>query len=494
LKKLPGLEEIRTERARRSLREFIRQAWHVVEPATPFVGGWHLDAVCEHLEWVSAGEIRRLVINVPPRTTKSLSVAVMWPSWEWISRPSIRWVFSSYALQLSVRDSVKCRRLIESPWYQQRWGHVYQLTSDQNVKSRFENDRAGFRMATSVDSGVTGEGGERIVVDDPHNVREAESEATRLATLEWWDQVMSTRLNDPRTGTMVIVMQRVHHEDLAGHVLEKGGWEHLCLPMEYEPGRMCVVHRKVGDQVIEVRPDPRTEEGELLCPERMGPEDIATYKRDLGPRGYAGQYQQRPTPIEGGMFKREWWGRYNLELMIQAGLKPYGIFVDSAFKDGVANDFTDFAVWGTLGGHYYRMGEVHAKMEFPELIQTGRDLYAKWRVPLYVEDKASGISAIQTWRRRDGNQPAIPVVAVPAASNESKLSRAEGQTPLVAAGLCHIPEDAPWASDFIEEHAGFPNYPHDDRVDTTAMALRQMSKVGEIVGEQKGCTRRRRGR
>jgi len=432
---------------------------------------WHLDAIAEHLEAVTRGEIRRLLINVPPRSTKSLSVAVFWPSWEWTWQPSTRWMFSSYALQLSLRDSARCRRLIESPWYQERWGRVYALASDQNTKHKFENDRAGFRLATSVDSGNTGEGAERIVCDDPHNVREAESDAVRESVLEWWDQVMSTRLNDPKTGSQVIVMQRVHQKDLSGHVLAKGGWEHLMLPMEYEPSRRCVVRRIVGGAEIVTLPDPRQVEGELLCPGRMGPEEVARFQQDLGARGYAGQYQQRPEPAAGGLFKRAWWQRYDLETMRQAGLRPMLTVVDSAFKEGASTDFSVAHTWGTLGGHYYVIDEWHARVEFPELVAALRDMYAKWRVPLYVEDKASGQSAIQVLRRRDGMKPAVPTLPLAIPGGMSKKARADAATPYVEAGLVHLPESAPWVHDFIEEHAAFPGGEHDDRVDNTSAAL-----------------------
>src|SRR5262245_24549058 len=235
LLKRPGLlNEIDREFASRSLCEFVRQAWIVVEPATPFVTGWHIDAVIEHLEAVSKGQIRSLLINIPPRHMKSLLVSVFWPAWEWIRWPERRWLYSSYAATLSIRDSVKCRRLIESPWYQQNWGNVFALTSDQNTKGRFDNDRSGYRLSTSVGGAATGEGGDRIVCDDPHNVQEAESDSIRKATLDWWDVVMSTRVNDPKTSAKVVVMQRCHQQDLAGHLIEQGGWEHLVLPAEYE--------------------------------------------------------------------------------------------------------------------------------------------------------------------------------------------------------------------------------------------------------------------
>ena len=229
------LDEIDAELASRSLREFVRQAWRVVEPSTPFVPGWHIDAIIEHLEAVTRGQIRNLLINVPPRHMKSLLVSVFWPAWEWIRWPERRWLYSSYACaaQHPRFDKVPASDRVALV-SDDRWGDRFALTSDQNTKSRFDNNRSGYRLATSVGGAVTGEGGDRIVCDDPHNVQEAESDSIRKATLDWWDVVMSTRVNDPKTAAKVVVMQRCHQQDLSGHLLEQGGWEHLCLPAEYE--------------------------------------------------------------------------------------------------------------------------------------------------------------------------------------------------------------------------------------------------------------------
>ena len=277
--------------------------WPWIDPA-PFKDNWHIGCIAEHLEAVNLGQIRRLLINIPPRHMKSLSVSVAWPAWSWLRKedgplcgPSVQFLFASYAQSLSTRDSVKCRRLIDSPVYQRRWGDRFRLTSDQNTKTRFENDKGGYRLATSVDGSLTGEGGGILVIDDPHNVRDKESEIVRQTTLDWWDESMSNRLNDPMTGAYVMIMQRVHHQDLAGHVLDKGGWEHLCLPARYEHDHPHVsVH------------DKRTRDGDLLWPDRFPEKAVQQLEADLGSYGAAGQLQQRPAPRSGGMFDREWWG------------------------------------------------------------------------------------------------------------------------------------------------------------------------------------------
>jgi len=298
---LPALRDIDQALAERSLADYVRQAWPIVEPSTRYIHGWHIDAICEHLQAVTNGEIRNLLINVPPRYAKSLLVCVFWFTWEWTFKPETRWMFSSYSETFAIRDSLKCRRILDSPWYRQNWGNVFRLTGDQNQKSRFENDKTGFRMAAGVGGGQTGEGGDRIVVDDPIKALDAYSDLARKQVIDWWDETMSTRAN-AKTSARVIIMQRLHELDLAGHILERmrdGGeqYEHLCLPAEYEPKKYVT---SIGWK------DPRTEEGELLWPERFDAGWITDLKVALGSYGAAGQLQQQPAPAGGGLFKREW--------------------------------------------------------------------------------------------------------------------------------------------------------------------------------------------
>ena len=268
------------ELAERSLWEFTRQMWTWIDPA-PFKDNWHLGCMAEHLEAVNLGQIPFLMINIPPRHMKSIKVAVAWPVWTWIRKPvtrlfgpAVQFLFASYAQNLSIRDSVKCRRLIDNPKFQQRWGDRFRLTTDQNTKGLFENNKKGRRLATSVDSYTTGEGGDIIVVDDPHNVRDKESDVKRQAALDWWDQSLSNRLNDSVTGAFVVIGQRVHHQDLCGHLLDKGGWTHLCLPARYESDHP---HVSVHDQ--------RSVDGELLWKSRFPDETLQKLEDDLGTYG-----------------------------------------------------------------------------------------------------------------------------------------------------------------------------------------------------------------
>lgn len=276
----------------KSLRYFIQEAWATIEPETNYVFGWHIDAISDHLMAVTNGQIKRLIINIPPRHMKSLSVCVFWPCWEWIQKVGEKYIFASYAATLSYRDSVRRSRLINSPWFRSYWSQI-NLVKDTGEK--IENERGGYMVATSVGGVATGEGGDKIIVDDPHNVRDVESEIIRLSALMWWDEVMSSRLNSIKTGVKIIIMQRSHDNDLTGHELAKEiGYEHLCLPARYEGENRC----KTSLGFV----DPRTETGEALYPDRFSAKDLDTLEKELGRYAAAAQLQQRPAPREGGMF------------------------------------------------------------------------------------------------------------------------------------------------------------------------------------------------
>lgn len=446
-----------------SLSQFIRESWHVIEPGTPYVHGWHIDAISEHLEAVSAGQIHRLIINMPPRHMKSILVSVCWPAWEWTYRPETRALFASYAQTLSVRDSLKCRRLILSPWYQKHWGDQFQLTGDQNAKVRFENSRTGFRLATSVGGVGTGEGGDRVVVDDAHNAKEAESEAIRTSVLDWWDQAMSTRLNDPQTGAYIIVMQRVHEQDLVGHILERhpGEYEHLCLPARFEPDRSMTT--SLGFH------DPRTQAGELLWPERFPETAVVSIERALGSYGTAGQLQQRPAPAEGGIFKRQWLKYYQERPKFSFIITSWDTAASE--KDGAA--YSVGTAWGVSDSGYYLLDRVRERLEYPDLRQEVRSFHAKHRATVnLVEDKSTGQALVRELRR----SIKVPVIGIKV-GDQDKIVRARAVAPLFEAGYVFFPDPdtTPWLSEYINELCTFPNSSYADQMDSTSQALNYLS-------------------
>lgn len=462
---LPTCEAIDAELARRSLRTYLEWIWPIVEPSTRFVHGWHLDAICEHLEAVTRREIRHLLITVPPRHTKSLTCSVAWPTWAWATHPAFRFLFASYAADLSTEHAVLSRRVIESAKYQSAFGHVVVLTTDQNIKTHYENTERGYRMSTSVGGSATGRGGDFTVIDDPHNLKEIHSEAIRADVLRWHDQVWSSRLNDPERGARVVIMQRGHEQDLGAHLLARGGYTHLNLPSEYEP-------------TTRVSPtgwrDPRTVPGELLCPSRVGPSAIAEAKRDLGSYAFAAQHQQRPAPAEGGIIKRQWWRWYTT---LPERFDELLLSWDMAFKALSDTDFVVGQGWGRVGADCYLFDQVRDRLTFSQTVKAVRNLSAKWPQAWakLVEDSANGPAVIDTLSRE------IPgLIAVK--PEGGKVARLNAVSPMIEAGNVWLPDPsiAPWVQEFVEELSIFPKGANDDQVDAMSQALRRLHGVSDL--------------
>lgn len=502
----------------KGLYGFLQGAWQYIDPA-PFVGGWHLEAIAEHLQAVTDGDIKRLVINVPPRTSKSSLCSVAWPAWTWAqsalspcSGPQVQFLSSSYAQTLSLRDSVKTRRLIESPWYQRMWGKRFALTSDQNTKIRFENDKGGYRLATSVTGTLTGEGGNIILIDDAHNAQEVESDLVRTSTLQWWDESMSTRLNDPATGAFVVIMQRLHQEDLTGHIItrERDYWTWLMLPMEYEPDRRCVTYLK-GEKFWE---DPRTEDGELLCASRFSKESVEGLTRRLGPFASAGQMQQAPVPRGGGIIKEDWWQQWT-----ESKYPPFEYVLaslDTAYTEKEENDPSALTLWGIFrdSNNNPRIMLIHGwqdRLSISDLVERVIATCTKHELPdtnkykykprfrvdkLVIESKASGISVYQELSRLYGFSGAFGIDLFNPSKLGDKQARVYSVQHLFAEELVYVPwpkvkdgeekgQPSPygykWAEEIIDQITVFPRGTHDDYVDTMSMALRYLRDSGMIL-------------
>jgi len=453
---------------KRSLKEFTKNSWQSIEPNRQFYDNWHIDAISEHLQAVVEGDIKRLIINIPPRHMKSISVAVALPAWTWTRDPHKRFLYASYAGSLSIRDSVKCRRLIDSQWYQHYFGDMFNLTTDQNQKQRFENNKTGQRIATSVDGALTGEGGDIIVIDDPHNVREAESSVVREGVLEWWDQAMQTRLNDPKTGAFIIIMQRVHENDLTGHILgnERNAWDHLCLPARYEKKHPTPTKSSLGFK------DPRREEGELLWEQRVDQETLTNLEKSLGTYASAGQLQQRPMPKGGAILKAEWWTPWEHEKLpdIEYIVQSY----DTAFSTKENSSYSARTTWGI----FKQNGQVNAiviemwydRVTYPELRKLAQESYDDWQPDaVLIEKKASGQSLLQDLR-----MAGVPVLAYN--PDRDKIARAHACSALLEDGRIFFPKGKKWCKNLIDICAAFPAGDNDDIVDTCTQAWLRLRK------------------
>ena len=454
------------------MRNFVWYAWHVVEPGTPLAWNWHIDAICEHLEAVTSGQIQNLLINIPPGHMKSLIVSVFWPAWEWIDNPSLRTLFSSYAMPLALRDSVRCRDLVTSDWYQERFTPPWRIRSDQSSKTLFQNTETGWRYSLSVGGSGTGFRGNRIIADDPLNAKETYSKIARDECIFWWDKVMSSRLNDMRVGSKVIIMQRLHEEDLSGHVLDLGGYEHLCLPSEFDPLRRT--HTSIGWT------DPRTMPKELLFPDLFPAFVIAEAKKNLGPIDYAGQHSQLPAPMEGAMFQPHWF-----EIRDAAPAQ----FTDAVRYWDKANALPGKGDWtiGVLMGRdakneYWILDVVRLELEANErndrIVQTAQlDAGRGYPVKTYVErepgaGKESTAIIIKALAGYNAEQDPVTV---------NKAERAEGFAAQARAGNIRLVK-ADWNAPFLAVLSVFPNGAHDDDVDAGSGAFNKLALTQAVQG------------
>lgn len=359
---------------RQDFTAFIEKVFYTIDPVTDYLHNWHIDLIAEYLIACQRREIKKLIINIPPRHLKSLCVAVAFPAWLLGHNPGEQIMCASYSRDLSFQHSMNTRIVMESDWYQSIFTNTRLLT-DQNTKRKFVTDKMGFRIATSVGSTATGEGGNFLIVDDPLSADQARSEVMRDNANRWFDQTFASRLNDKKNGVMIIIMQRLHENDLTAHLLKKGDWEHLCIPLIAE--EHTIYKRGL---VTKIR-----EEGELLHPKRIDAPEVERLKSEAGTYAFVGQYQQKPSPIGGGEFRQEWIQYYS---KIDYSKYNTYIFVDPANSKTKTNDFTAMIVVGAAeDGNLYILDMVRDKMNVREREDTLFDLHAKYKPQLVAYEK-----------------------------------------------------------------------------------------------------------
>jgi len=610
------LADIKRKREIRNLENdfmlFIKGAWHIVEPNAEYSSNWTTEAIGLHLEATLDGTIRNLLINISPRFSKSLICNVFFPAWVWTTRPHMQFLFSSFAENLAIRDSIKCRAVVESDWYRSRWPNVT-IRRDQNTKKEWVLNQGGHRITTSVGSSGTGKGadillcvpkgqlistsaghlpidkivedrlpvliksynhateateykeiteymtnpmddllefnvgegktfqctvghpvyavgkgyvradevieGDELLVDvrckmqkrtvkgiqrisskepstynltvadnnnyfindvlthncdDGNDAKHARSPSKLEDTQYWWDNTMSTRLSNPKTGVKIIIQQRIAEGDLTGHVVKQGGYEHLIIPMRYEPDNTKVT--SIGWE------DPRKEEGELAWPERFGEKEVDELKLRLGSDGYAGQLQQRPAPKGGTIVKKTWIGRYKA----LPKLDRKALSVDCAFKDGEKNDYVVLGLWGMIGANKYLIHLVRAKLDIIATIAEIRDIHSRFSGINYtlIEDKANGTAIISMIKDK------INGVIAFNPGRDSKIARLNAVAPQIEAGNVWVPdkyyepnrERFPWCTEVLDacldELFAFPKFNSDDFVDMLSQILLKENEGG----------------
>lgn len=447
---------------RENFAAFVRASWDTAEPAKPLIDNWHIDAIAEHLEAIKRRDIRFLLINIGPGFAKSLLTSVMFSAWLWTHSPATRILSGTYAGNLTIRDSIKVRSLLESPWYRETFTPNWKLT--RRNEDHLANSKSGYRLALSVDGAGTGFRGDGQIIDDVMNAKEAHSEAARSNARRWLFETMSSRFDDMRVGWRIVIGQRLHEKDPYGELLATGEYTHLCLPTEFEATRRCVtVLGTNADGTEKAWTDPRTGEGELLFPALFTPAVVAQAKRDLGSYGYAGQHQQRPAPADGGLFKRSWFNRFDVEKPPSFDLMA--ISLDATFKESSTSDFVAIQVWGFVGPRAYLMDVFHERAGYIETKAAMKRLIGRWpqATARLIEDKANGSAIIQELKREFPGVIAIE-------PEGGKESRANAISPEAEAGNFYFPE-TPWADKVIEELILFPNAAHDDQVDAMTQAI-----------------------
>lgn len=465
LQRAVALRVLLAHRLASDLASFVKKAWAVLNPTRPLIWSWHYDYLCEMLTLVKQRRVRRLIINIPPRTLKSTLVTIFFPSWVWITEPQHNFLTASYSLDLSTEHSVTRRSLLQSPWFQRLFGDRFRLAGDRNQVAQYANDKRGAMIATSVGATAMGRGCDTAILDDPVSADQAMSDAERTTANRWIDATLRSRLNDPASGAIIDVAQRLHELDATGFLLEQepGVWTHVRIPLEAEedetwtfPISGRVLHRKAGD---------------ILMPERF---PSATVEQLKGRRlTFAGQYQQSPAPLGGNLIKRN-------EVRYYGGIDPRTgqpdetlptsfdmklISVDCAFKDVATSDYVAIGVIGVKGRKRFVLNVVNKHLDAAATeaeIRRQRDAHRPISAVL-VEDKANGPAVTQ---RLKANVPGVIEIN----PEGGKIARMFAAAPEWQAGDWYVDRNAAWTEPFIEQITMFPNARNDDQADMMSQA------------------------
>lgn len=456
------------------LGTFFRKAWEIIEPGKALSDGWHIGLLCEYLEAVSLGQIKRLLVNIYPRSLKSSLVSIVWPCWQWgpFQRPESRFMFISHEISLSVDLAVSRRAIIESDWYNEEFPRVV-LSSDQNEKKLVQNTRRGKFIATSTHGAATGKGGDFLVPDDFIDPDKAESDTERENALNAWARKFSSRLDNPKEGAIVAVEQRTHPKDFTARLVAEGGWTHVVIPSDnFRKEPLVYIYPRSGRK-IEIAPGAATD------PERKPMEVVLRERITKGTRIHQTQERQDPPEDAGTIFKRQNWRFYDSLEELLWTLSPIdGKKVltnwddliqswDAAFKDLATSDFVVGQVWGRRGANRFLLDQFRDQTGVGGTMKAIVSMAEKWPRAMrkLVEDKANGPAVIELLRSK------VPgLIAVN--PEGGKIVRARAVEPIQEAGNLWLPSPriAPWIADFIERAAQFPNVDHDDEIDAMTQA------------------------
>jgi predicted phage terminase large subunit-like protein len=461
-----------------SMWEFVRAAWREVLPDIPFVNNWHIGAMCEQLEEITAGRNDRLLIWVPPGSMKTITTSVMWPCWEWTTKPWLRYMTCTYDMEMQIEQgALPSRMLLESDWYRERWGHMVALREDQNKRAAFGNDRGGARYCAAPNAKkVTGRHVHRIIIDDPNDPESSDNELRAVS--DWHDAKLTTRLLPG--GAKVVIQQRLHERDLSGYLVERDEWRVLCLPERYNPKHPFAWPA-----------DPRKPQ-ELLWPARYDEEEHRRRREGLGSHNAAGQLDQEPTSPEGDILKRKWWRFYDPRIRTESRWAELGrlqrivVSVDCPLKDTEQNDLISIQVWGVRGGDRLLLDIRTDHMSLPqanravtEMTTWARATWKRVRADVLIENGGYGKELIKDLQRSLGG-----IHKIAPAQDGDKIVRAKSASGDLETGNVWVPGYGPPAHPsfdelmspadvvaFVVSCTKFPKGPHDDDVDAWSQAM-----------------------
>jgi predicted phage terminase large subunit-like protein len=442
---------------RQDLSSFIGRSFLELNPQAELLMNWHIELIAAELELCRLGKCRRLIINVPPRHLKSHCASIAFPAWLLGHDPSAQAISVTYGQELSDKLARDCRTLMASKWYQSLF--PTRLASTRQAVQEFVTTKQGFRLATSVGGVLTGRGADFIVIDDPLKPDEALSESQRRAVNDWYDHTLYSRLNDKAKGCIIIIMQRLHEDDLVGHVLQQEGWRVVGLPAIAEQEERHTIASPLGIYHV------TRHVGDILHPERESAETLEQIRRTNGEYHFSGQYQQAPAPLGGGMVKQDWFKSYapnelpeKFDRIIQSW--------DTANKPSELSDYSACTTWGLKGPRFYLLNVLRRRMAYPDLKRAVRELWEAYGpTVVLIEDKASGTQLIQELVE-DG------IRAVKRFKPEyDKVMRLHAQTATIENGFVYLPQEGHWLAEYVREMTTFPNGKYDDQVDSTSQAL-----------------------
>ncbi len=437
---------------------FIHRTFQTVAAAQVYRHNWHIEALAWHLEQCALGQITRLLITLPPRYLKSICGCVALPSWVLGHDPSRRIICASYSLDLANKHALDCREVMESTWYKRIFPGT-RIGQDKDTEMNFVTTRQGYRYATSVGGTLTGRGGNMIIVDDALKPEDAMSEARRSVVNEWFDRTLYSRLDDKRRDVIIVIGQRLHADDLAGHILQTGAWVHLNLPAIAEVAERIAT----GPGFFYTRAA-----GELLHEEREPKEVLDKLKVAMGSANFSAQYQQSPVPAEGELIKWAWFRYYDEAPFSGSGDEVVQSW-DTASKADQLNDYSACTTWLIADKRYYLLDVLRQKLNYPELRKTVFEHAIRWHAKvILIEDKATGTALIQELYQDCAYGVPAPIKIAPL---KDKITRMSAQSSKIEAGCVLLPRQAPWLDDFKTELLQFPRGRYDDQVDSLSQFL-----------------------